>query len=170
MGRLSAIGLVFASMLAFATPATAATATSRPVVPRPVQLQILHRAPGLAYVPTRMAPGFRYVSWRRTPATVRVTFAHKTGRQLRFVAVPLIGSCRAGMERSFQLAGNRVYWSHTRAEWHWGYPGAEQQAWRCVANPSGRQIRLVASSPEPPTRFAGVGLGRIVASGKRIAA
>ena len=64
------------------------------------------------------------------------------------------------MEKSFQLDGNKVYWSHT---------GAEQMAWRCV-KPSGRQVRLVASSPQPPTKFADVGLGRVVASGKRISA
>ena len=65
------------------------------------------------------------------------------------------------MEKSFQLDGNKVYWSHT---------GAEQQAWRCVTGPNGRQVRLVASSPQPPTKFADVGLGRVVASGKRISA
>lgn len=71
------------------------------------------------------------------------------------------GACRMGMEKSFQLDGNKVYWSHT---------GAEQQAWRCVTRPDGRQLRLVASSPQPPTLFADVGLGRVVASGKQIAA
>ena len=65
------------------------------------------------------------------------------------------------MEKSFQLDGNKVYWSHT---------GAEQMAWRCVTAPSGKQVRLVASSPQPSTKFADVGLGRVVASGKRIAA
>ena len=34
----------------------------------------------------------------------------------------------------------------------------------------GKQVRLVASSPQPPTKFADVGLGLVVASGKRIAA
>ena len=90
---------------------------------------------------------------------MRIRFANRAGWQIRFVAVRLRGSCRAGMEKSFQLDGNKVYWSHT---------GAEQMAWRCVTGPDGRQVRLVASSPQPPTRFADVGLGRVVASGKRI--
>ena len=64
------------------------------------------------------------------------------------------------MEKSFQLDGNKVYWSHT---------GAEQQAWRCVTGRNGQRVRLVASSPQPATKFADVGLGRVVASGKRIA-
>ena len=145
---------------AAATAVTTAAAASGPVVPRPVQLQIVQRAPALAYAPTRMALGFRYASWLKTPATVRIRFGNKAGWQIRFVAVPLIGSCRTGMEKSFQLDGNKVYWSQT---------SAEQKAWRCVTGPTGRQIRLVASSPQPPTRFADVGLGRVVASAKRIA-
>ena len=37
-----------------------ATAAVVPRVPLPVQAQIKHRAPLLAYVPTRTAIGFRY--------------------------------------------------------------------------------------------------------------
>jgi len=88
-------------------------------------------------------------------------FDNKAGWEIRFIALPASGACRTGMEKSFQLDGNKVYWSHT---------GAEQMAWRCVTSPSGRQLRLVASSPQPPTTFADVGLGRVVASGKRISA
>ena len=58
------------------------------------------------------------------------------------------------MAKSFQLAGNKVYWGHT---------STEQQAWRCVNG-----MKLVASTSLPPDRFADVGLGRIVASGHRI--
>jgi hypothetical protein len=54
-------------------------------------------------------------------------------------------------------AGNKVYWAHT---------ANEQQAWRCVRAPSGRMVRLVAASPQPPTTFADVGLGAVVASGR----
>ena len=138
----------------------AADATSHPVVPRAAQLLIIHREPGLAYVPTRMALGFHYVGWQRSPANVLITFDNKAGWEIRFVALRQTGPCRAGMEKSFQLDGNKVYWSHT---------GAEQQAWRCVTGPHGRQLRLVASSPQPSTLFANVGLGRVAASGKRIA-
>jgi hypothetical protein len=58
------------------------------------------------------------------------------------------------MEKSFQLAGNKVYWAHT---------SNEQQAWRCV-----NRTKLVAATSLTPDRFADVGLGRIVASGRRI--
>jgi hypothetical protein len=156
MSRLT----VIAFLLALAVTTTAAAA-NRPVVPRTVQVQITRKAPSLAYAPTRMALGFRYTNWLKTPSTVEITFDNKAGWEIRFVATRLEGTCRAGMEKSFQLDGNKVYWSHT---------GAEQQAWRCVSGPLGRQLRLVASSPQPPTRFADVGLGRVVASGKRIAA
>jgi hypothetical protein len=147
--------------LVVATTASMASAASRPVVPRTVQVQIKRDAPGRAYVPTRMALGFRYTNWLKTPATVEVTFDNKAGWEIRFVVVRLKGACRAGMEKSFQLDGNKVYWSHT---------GAEQQAWRCILRAGAQQVRLVASSPQPPTLFADVGLGRVVASGARIAA
>ncbi len=92
---------------------------------------------------------------------VEITFGNGAGWEIRFSARTTGGSCRAGMEKSFQLDGNKVYWSGT---------GTEQTAWRCVTGASGRQVRLVASSPQPATKFADVGLGRVVASGKRIAA
>ena len=157
MGRGTATAI--ALLLALAATTTAGAA-ARPVVPRPVQLQILVKAPALAYAPTRMALGFRYTNWQRTPANVEITFDNKAGWEIRFVALRQVGPCRAGMEKSFQLDGNKVYWSHT---------GAEQQAWRCVSSAHGRQFRLVASSPQPPTLFADVGLGLVVASGKHIA-
>jgi len=158
MRRLTTIGLVLCGAL---LAAAAAGASARPVVPRPAQLRILRTTPTLAYVPTRMALGFNYVSWQKSPSNMMITFDSKAGWEIRFIALPTNGSCRAGMEKSFQLDGNKVYWSHT---------GAEQMAWRCVTGPSGRQVRLVASSPQPSTKFADVGLGRVVASGKRIAA
>ena len=158
MRRLTTIGLILFVALG---SAAAAAANAHPVVPQQVQRQILRLTPGLAYTPTRMALGFRYTNWQKTPNNVLITFDNRAGWEIRFIALPLSGPCRAGMEKSFQLDGNKVYWSHT---------GAEQQAWRCVAGPQGRQVRLVASSPQPPTLFADVGLGRVVASGKRAAA
>ena len=158
MRRLTTIGLILCGALAAAAVAGAA---ANPVVPRTVQLRILHTKPALAYAPTRMALGFHYVSWQKSPSNMMITFDNKAGWEIRFIAVPTSGSCRTGMEKSFQLDGNKVYWSHT---------GVEQMAWRCVTDPSGRQVRLVASSPQPRTTFADVGLGRVVASGRRIAA
>jgi hypothetical protein len=158
MRTLITIGLILCGAL---LAAAAAGASAKPVVPRTVQLRMLHTTPALAYAPTRMALGFHYVSWQRSPSNLEVTFDSKSGWEIRFVALGQTGPCRTGMEKSFQLDGNKVYWSHT---------GAEQQAWRCVTGPQGRQLRLVASSPQPPTLFADVGLGRVVASGKRIAA
>ena len=161
MGRIATIGLMLCGALLAAVAAGAAGAAAKPVVPRPVQLRILHTKPALAYAPTRAAFGFHYVSWQKSPSNVEITFDNKAGWEIRFIALRTSGSCRTGMEKSFQLDGNKVYWSHT---------GAEQMAWRCVTAPSGKQVRLVASSPQPSTKFADVGLGRVVASGKRIAA
>jgi len=139
--------------------AATAVAAASPVVPPSVRAQIKRDVPGLAYAPTRMARGFHYTNWQKTPQTVRIAFANQAGWEIRFVVTAQRGSCAAGKEKSFQLDGNKVYWSHT---------GAEQQAWRCLSRPYRRQVRLVASSPQPPTLFAAVGLGRVVASAARI--
>jgi hypothetical protein len=144
-------------LVVLAVGAAAAEAASKPIVPPSVQALIRSKSPHLAYAPTRIAPGFRYQSWRSELDTMRIWFRNKAGWQIVFVAAPLRGDCRAGMEKSFQLAGNKVYWSHT---------DGEQQAWRCVAGPAKQSVRLVAASPEPPTKFADVGLGTVVASGK----
>ena len=161
MSRFAVIGLLVSLALPTAAAAGAAIVVDPPVVPRLVQLQLARKAPALAYTPTRMALGFRYTTWQKTLSAVQITFRNTSDREIRFVVTRLRGMCRTGMEKSFQLAGNKVYWSHE---------GAEQRAWRCLSGPRGRHIRLVASSQEPPTRFADVGLGRVVASGKRIPA
>jgi hypothetical protein len=157
IGRLTLICLVVAAVVP--TGGSART-NPQPVVPRRVQVQIASLAPLLAYAPTREPIGFGFTGWLKTPATVEITLDNKAGWEIRFVARRHTGSCRVGMEKSYQLDGNKVYWSHT---------GAEQQAWRCLTDGRGRQVRLVASSPQPPSLFAAVGLGRVVASGKRIA-
>jgi hypothetical protein len=159
--RFAAIGMIALALVLVLVLTSVAGATSKPIVPRTVQVQILHRSPGFAYAPTRMAQGFHYVGWQKSPSNMEITFDNKAGWEIRFIALGTSGPCRTGMEKSFQLDGNKVYWSHT---------GAEQQAWRCIIRPDGRQLRLVASSPQPATLFADVGLGRVVASGKQIAA
>jgi hypothetical protein len=148
--------LLVVALAAFVVPVAAAAA--KPVVPTAVQVRIKAKAPSLAYVPTRLAIGFHYRRWEYRQGTVRIWFRNKAGWEIVFVAARLHGACRAGMEKSFQLDGNKVWWAHT---------AIEQQAWRCVVGRSSL-VRLAAASPQPPTRFADVGLGRVAASGKRI--
>jgi hypothetical protein len=123
------------------------------IVPVPVQHQIAQKAPLVAYVPTRLAIGWHYERWTHQGA-LRIFFANKAGREIAFVASRFKGNCRAGMAKSFQLAGNKVYWSQT---------ATAQQAWRCVNG-----TKLAVTTSLPPNRFADVGLGRIAASGQRI--
>jgi hypothetical protein len=123
------------------------------LVPVPVQHEIARKAPLVAYVPARLAIGWRYHHWTNSGA-LRIFFRNKSGREIVFVAARFSGVCRSGMEKSFQLDGVKVYWSHT---------ANEQQAWRCVNG-----MKLVAASSLPPERFADVGLGRLAASGHRI--
>ena len=123
------------------------------LVPVAVQHQIAQKAPLVAYVPARLAVGWHYNRWTHQGA-LRIYFSNKAGREIVFVAAPFKGNCRAGMTKSFQLDGNKVYWSQT---------ATAQQAWRCVNG-----MKLVATTSLPPNRFADVGLGRMAASGHRI--
>ena len=123
------------------------------LVPAPVQLQIAQKAPLVAYAPARLAVGWHYERWTHQ-GQLRIFFVNKAGQEVVFVASPFKGNCRAGMTKSFQLAGNKVYWSQT---------ATGQQAWRCVNG-----MKLAATTSLPPNRFADVGLGRMAASGHRI--
>jgi hypothetical protein len=123
------------------------------LVPVPVQHQIAQKAPLVAYVPARLSIGWRYQRWTHQGA-LRIFFANKAGREIVFIASRFKGNCRAGMTKSFQLDGNKVYWSQT---------ATGQQAWRCVNG-----MKLAAATSLPPNRFADVGLGIMAASGHRI--
>jgi hypothetical protein len=123
------------------------------LVPVPVQHEIAQKAPLVAYAPARLAVGWHYARWTREGA-LRIFFRNKAGREIVFVAAPYKGNCRAGMEKSFQMAGVKVYWGHT---------ANEQEAWSCVNG-----MKLVAATSLAPDRFADVGLARMAASGHRI--
>ena len=123
------------------------------LVPVPVQDQIAAKAPLVAYAPSRLAPGWRFVRWTHA-GPLRIWFADKAGREIVFAAARFSGNCRAGMEKSFQMAGVKVYW---------GQSSVEQQAWRCVDG-----MKLVGSTSLATDRFADVGLTRLVASGYRL--
>ena len=124
------------------------------LVPVPVQHQIVQRAPMVAYVPARLSVGWHYRTWKLQTGVVRIWFANRAGKEITFVAAPFRGNCLSGREKTFQMAGVKVYWGHT---------ANEQQAWRCVNG-----VKLVAATPQPPEKFADVGLGRMVASGHKI--
>lgn len=110
----------------------------------------------MAYVPARVATGYRYARWTYGGGVVRIWFRNRAGKELTFVVSRRAGSapCTAGKEKTFQLAGNKVYWGHR---------AGEQQAWRCVSG-----VQLTAATAMPPTEFADVGLGTLVASGHEI--
>ncbi len=151
--------MIAAVLLSAVVAAPGADAGPAPLVPAAVQARIAQAAPRLAYVPTRIAIGFRYARWESLPGAVRIRFRNKAGWEITFVAMPLKGSCAAAREKTYQLDGNRVFWAHTETEQH---------AWRCVARPGGGLVRLLAATTRPADRFAAVGLGIVVASGKRI--
>ena len=118
--------LLFLPVVTAAVALVSAAQAATPVVPVATQARIAKVRPSLAYAPTRMLIGFRFRSWRTGPAAVYERFTNKAGWEITFVAAPLRGTCRAGRSKTFQLDGNKVYWSQTRNE---------QQAWRCVREP-----------------------------------
>jgi hypothetical protein len=123
------------------------------LVPPPVQQQIVQQAPLVAYVPARLAPGWKYAHWTATEETLVISFT-KAGKRIDFFVRRFRGDCTAGRGKTFQLAGVKVYWNKTPSE---------QMAWRCVGG-----VRMMAVTSLPPNRFADVGLGRMAASGHRI--
>jgi hypothetical protein len=125
------------------------------LVPAPVQHQIAQKAPLVAYVPARLGIGWHYLKWSTGEfGALHIVFTNKADRKIEFVAARFKGNCRAGMTKSFQLDGNKVYWAQA---------AGVQQAWRCVNG-----MKLVATTSLPPNRFADVGLGIMAASGHRI--
>ena len=136
----------------------AAAAGSTPAVPLRAQQAIKQRTKLYAYVPARVPIGFRYYRWSFTPKppALRIVFRNKAGWEIVFSATPGAACAGTGKEKSFQLDGNKVYWSHT---------ATEQQAWRCVVGLNHKLIRLTASTAVPPTKFADSGLARVAAAG-----
>src|SRR5262245_3506723 len=137
--------------------APAAGAAARPVSGAAL-LAIDRKAGFRNYLPTRMLIGFKYASWSKQGAVLRVSFRNPAGRTIVWTVAPLTGACDAGKQKSFQLAGNKVWWAQNESG---------QRAWRCVFGQDGKPLRLSASSTTAPTQLADVGLGTVAASGKR---
>jgi len=144
-------------MLVAGLAVTTATAAAAPV-PLHAQQAIKQRTTLYAYVPARVPLGFRYYRWSFTPkpAALRIAFRNKAGWEISFVASAQAACAGAGKEKSFQLDGNKVYWSQT---------AVAQQAWRCVVGRNHALIRLTASTIVPPAKFSDSGLGQVAAAG-----
>jgi hypothetical protein len=147
-------------MRALIVLASLAAAATSPV-PAHSQQAIKQRTALYAYVPARVPLGFRYYRWSFTPQppALHIQFRNKAGWEIVLTASPGAACSGAGKEKSFQLDGNKVYWSHT---------ATEQRAWRCVVGRNGKPIRLTASTTVPPTKFSDTGLGQVAAAGRRI--
>jgi len=154
--------VLFAGAVVAGLTAPAAASALVPV-PLAAQRTIEQRAGALSYVPARVPFGFRYSRWSYTSGSrpaLRIWF-HRRGKpaawQITFIASRQSGSCPRG-EKSYQVDGNKVWWSHTRNE---------QQAWRCVSGPKGA-VRLTAATAISPASFAPVALAQVAAAGHRI--
>jgi len=156
------LGLV---LLALGAAPALAFMPSHPV-PAAVETQIAKKAGLESYSPARMMTGWRYTDWQYVPGELRIWFTNRSSWQVKFDVTPLLASsCAAGRQKTFQLSGNKVYWSqNTDAT----VDTVQQQAWRCVEHPSGRWMRVVVSSTIPPTKLAAEGLGGIAASARLV--
>ena len=68
----------------------ARTAAAAAVVPLPSKARIEASAPLVAYVPTRMAFGFRLNGWQLRQGALHIRFRDAAGRQVTFVGAPTI--------------------------------------------------------------------------------
>jgi hypothetical protein len=157
VGSSPTSGFLVAACLVAALAAPASAAAARPVSGA-VLLAIDKRAGFRNYLPTRMPSGFTYSSWSYRAGVLRVDFLDKAGSRVQWRVEPTSGACDVGKQASYQLDGNKVWWARN---------ASGQRAWRCVFGQDGKPLRLVAASATPPTKLAPVGLGIVVASGKR---
>jgi hypothetical protein len=107
--------LIVTGTLIVGLAVAAVAAASTPPVPLHAQRAIKQRTKLYAYVPARVPIGFRYYRWSFTPKppALRVVFRNKAGWEIVFSASPGAACAGAGKEKTFQLDGNKVYWSHT---------------------------------------------------------
>jgi len=110
------------------------------------------------FLPTQMLQGFTYRGWSYKAGVLRVEFRSKSGLNLEWRVEPMTGTCDAGKQQSFQLGGNKVWWSQQ---------GREQVAWRCAFDLAGKPVRLAAASTAPTTKLGPSGLGVVAAHAKR---
>jgi hypothetical protein len=144
--------------LALAAFAAAPASASRPLSGSAL-LAIDGKALYRNFLPTTMLSGFTYRSWTYKSGVLRVDFRNKAGWDLQWRVGPMSAhSCATGMQQSFQLNGNKVWWAQN---------AAGQFAWRCEFGLDGIPLRLEAASSVPSTKFANIGLGVIAASAKR---
>jgi hypothetical protein len=121
------------------------------LVPAAIQQEIAQQTPALvAYVPSRLAPGWRYHSWTTTGKILLIFFRNRSGQEIQFLVSRHTGICSFAGDKSFQMAGVKAYWTSN---------AAQQQAWRCVNG-----VKITAATSLAPNRFANVGLARLVAS------
>ena len=157
---MRALAVLAALVAAAFLPASLSAATPSPVVPPFIQKLIRAKAGALAYVPTRVPISYRYTGygWKGGVLTIRVAnrrFPLDGRHSLSFTARRFGGTlatCGDGRQKTLQMGGNKVYWNG-------------ELAWRCVRGRDGRLVRLAASGPNLPD----VALGRVVASGQRVA-
>ncbi len=138
-----------------------ASAAVKPVVPVFAQARIVKLAPKVPYVPTRVPLGWGFKGYAVDGGAVSVTFARKaTGKQIitfRAAAIKPSAKClRDAADHMQTMGGNRVWV---------GAAGVTTRVWRCVSTPTGGAVILTAETEENVTEY---GLGRLVASGKRI--
>jgi hypothetical protein len=133
-------------------------------VPASVRAHLAAQSGGVLFLPARTPAFYRYRSGAAVSnGKLTVTFTNRvriraglwqwTKKTLVWHAQRYTGDCTAfaARDKSFQLSGNKVYWS-----------AAAGVAWRCAKDSRGRTFALSASST---SGLGDVGLASAVASG-----
>ena len=134
------------NLIAFAAAAALAGAAVALPVPSTAQRAIAKKTPVYDYAPARVPGGFRYTLWEcaASPPLLRIFFFDaRRRREIIFAAAAQLARCNTGSERTFRVAGVRVFYTHTPVT---------QQAWRCRPH-RGFTVRLIAATREPPSRM-----------------
>ena len=155
--RVLVLAAVAATALALAGGVVARPA-ARPLS-GPTLIAIDTKAGFRNFLPTRMLLGFTYSGFSYANGVLRVNFHNKAGWDLQWRVGPMsAGSCATGMQTSYQLDGEKVWWAQN---------SKNQFAWRCVFGQDGKPLRLEAASSIPPAKLGATGLGVVAASAKR---
>jgi hypothetical protein len=169
-GRARVAAIVAAAVVAGVT-GVAATASFTPAwsyVPVGLRAKLAAESGGVLYLPARTPLFYRYRSGAKVSGGIlSATFTNRlrvrkglwrwTKQTFLWQVRPLASavSCPdwAGSQRTFQVDGNKVYWSTA---------ATGDLTWRCVTDRRGKRHVLVATQGG---KLPGVGLATVVASG-----
>lgn len=136
LGRVRSAGRVAALLAVGAAVGCGSSSTISVALPQRLQREVAKTEPILAFVPTRLPPGYRYADHSVTRSGFDIWFS-KAGEapdQLGFHVRKASCATQGSAMHAFHINGAVVSWSATYED---------QEAWRCFARGS---VRFVISA------------------------